>query len=149
MSIIPQEDFAAVLDDLDNDGDGKINYQEFISGMKRTMIEPESIKMLKEAFKVLPKLLIANISRGNNSNCRQVFDCNGDGTVSRKYLGVCILRSGQGSREEVEEMLDTLDCDNDGNIRQQSRTSFHKVLMHCQIFIQLSYDVFVWLAMIH
>ena len=59
MSIIPQEDFAALLDDLDNDGDGKINYQEFISGMKRTMIEPESIKMLKEAFKVLPNELMA------------------------------------------------------------------------------------------
>ena len=83
-----------------------------------------------------------------------MFDCNGDGTVSRKYLGVCILRSGQGSREEVEEMLDTLDCDNDGNIRQQSRTSLSKVWMHCQIFISrvyiiLSYDVFVWLVMIH
>ena len=44
-----------------------------------------------------------------------VFD-GGDGVVTNKYLKLSILNSGHASSSEVQEMLDTLDTDNDGKI---------------------------------
>jgi len=95
LDIVPQEDLRTLLNDMDNDGDGKIDYGEFLSGMRRNLEEPAGLKMLKEAF------------------C--VFD-GGDGVVTKKYLKLSIMNSGRASCSEVEEMLDTLDTDKDGNL---------------------------------
>ena len=40
----------------------------------------------------------------------------GDGVVTKKYLKLSIMNSGRASCSEVEEMLDTLDTDKDGNL---------------------------------
>ena len=64
--------------------------------MKRKVNEPESVKMLKEAFKV--------------------FDPTGKGIVSRDFLMMSFMKTGQTSMAEIEEMLDALDTNNDGNI---------------------------------
>ena len=65
--------------------------------MKRKVKEPESLKMLKEAFKV--------------------FDCSGDGLITREYMKLSILNTGDSSSVEVDEMLEVLDTDKDGNIQ--------------------------------
>ena len=41
----------------------------------------------------------------------------GDGIVTKKYLKLSMLNSGHASSSEVEEMLETLDTDNDGNVQ--------------------------------
>ena len=41
----------------------------------------------------------------------------GDGVVTKKYLKLSMLSSGQASSSEVQEMLDTLDTDNDGKVK--------------------------------
>ena len=64
--------------------------------MKRKVKEPESAKMLKEAFKV--------------------FDPAGEGKVSKSFMMMSIMKTGQASFTEVEEMLTNLDTNNDGNI---------------------------------
>ena len=41
----------------------------------------------------------------------------GDGIVTKNYLKLSMLNSGQTSSSEVQEMLDTLDTDNDGKVQ--------------------------------
>ena len=41
----------------------------------------------------------------------------GDGIVTKKYLKLSMLNSGRASSSEVQEMLDTLDTDNDGKVQ--------------------------------
>ena len=94
--MMPEEEIASLLKEMDADGDGQIDYQEFISGMKKKVKEPESVKMLKEAFRV--------------------FDSSGSGVVSKDYMRITFMNTGNSTSMEVEEMLSVLDVDNDGNI---------------------------------
>ena len=71
--------------------------QEFVSGLKKRENELEGLKMLKEAFKV--------------------FDCNGDGLITTEFMKLSILNTGDSSSMEVDEMLEVLDTDKDGNIQ--------------------------------
>ena len=64
--------------------------------MKRKVKEPETVRVLKEAFRV--------------------FDTRGSGTVCRSTLMMAFLKTGQASIEEVEEMLEALDTNKDGSI---------------------------------
>ena len=64
--------------------------------MKRKVKEPESVKMLKEAFRV--------------------FDSSGEGTVSSRFLTTAFMKTGEASMAEIEEMLAALDTNNDGHI---------------------------------
>ena len=94
--MMPEEDIASLLKEMDADGDGQIDYQEFLSGMKKKVKEPESVKMLKEAFRV--------------------FDSSGSGIVSKDYMRITFMNTGNSTSLEVDEMLSVLDLDNDGNI---------------------------------
>ena len=94
--MMPEEDIESLLKEMDADGDGQIDYQEFLSGMKKKVKEPESVKMLKEAFRV--------------------FDSNGSGMVSKDYMRITFMNTGNSTSLEVDEMLSVLDVDNDGNI---------------------------------
>ena len=94
--MMPEEDIASLLKEMDADGDGQIDYQEFLSGMKKKVKEPESVKMLKEAFRV--------------------FDLSGSGVVSKDYMRITFMNTGNSTSLEVDEMLSVLDVDNDGNI---------------------------------
>ena len=94
--MIPEEEIASLLKEMDTDGDGQIDYQEFLSGMKKKVKEPESVKMLREAFRV--------------------FDSSGSGVVSKDYMRITFMNTGNSTSMEVDEMLSVLDVDNDGNI---------------------------------
>ena len=54
------------------------------------------MKMLKEAFKV--------------------FDCSGDGLIPTELLKLSIMNAGNCSMKEVNEMMEILDSDSDGNV---------------------------------
>ena len=73
-------------------------FQEFLGGMKKKVKEPESLKMLKEAFKV--------------------FDSSGAGVVPREYMrGILQGLGGDWEKGDLDHMLDTLDREGEGSIR--------------------------------
>ena len=49
--ILSEDDLNYLIVDLDTDQNGEVEWQEFLQVMKQRMREPESIKMLKEAFR--------------------------------------------------------------------------------------------------
>ena len=64
--------------------------------MKRKVKQPESVKMLKEAFRV--------------------FDSSGEGRVSSRDLATAFMKTGDANMAEIEEMLAALDTNKDGHI---------------------------------
>ena len=72
--------------------------------MKRKVKEPESMKMLEEAFKV--------------------FDYSGDGLIPTEFLKLSIINTGNCSMKEVNQMMEILDSDKDGNIQLED---FHRI----------------------
>ena len=49
--MLSEADFNELLTELDADQSGEVDWQEFVNVMKIRMREPESVKMLKEAFR--------------------------------------------------------------------------------------------------
>ena len=50
-NILSDADLNHLVSDLDADQNGEVEWQEFLQVMKQRMREPESVKMLKEAFR--------------------------------------------------------------------------------------------------
>lgn len=50
-SMMSEADLDDLLADLDTDQNGEVEWKEFLQTMAARMREPETIKMLKEAFK--------------------------------------------------------------------------------------------------
>ena len=74
--------------------------------MKQKVKEPESLKMLKEAFKV--------------------FDCSGDGLIPTEFLKLSIMNTGNCPIREVNQLMEILDSDHDGNIHLDD---FHQIVV--------------------
>lgn len=99
------EDFAILLDAMDLDKDGLIDYQEFMQAtINRQLLMNE--KNLTEAFNIL--------------------DLNKDGNISREELEEVFSGS---SRDELKRQVDEVlaECDSDKN-GQISRTEFAKAM---------------------
>ena len=50
-NLLSETDLNYLVADLDADQNGEVEWQEFLQVMKQRMREPESVKMLKEAFR--------------------------------------------------------------------------------------------------
>ena len=50
-NVLSEADLNNLLSDLDTDQNGEVEWHEFLNVMKIRMREPESVKMLKEAFR--------------------------------------------------------------------------------------------------
>ena len=50
-NMLSESDLDALLADLDTDQSGQVEWTEFLEAMKIRMREPESVKMLKEAYR--------------------------------------------------------------------------------------------------
>ena len=50
-NVLSEADLKDLLEDLDTDQNGEVEWHEFLTVMKTRMREPESVKMLKEAFR--------------------------------------------------------------------------------------------------
>ena len=50
-NVLSEADLNDLLSDLDTDQNGEVEWHEFLQVMKTRMREPESVKMLKEAFR--------------------------------------------------------------------------------------------------
>lgn len=99
-----------MINEVDADGNGEIDFPEFLTMMARKMKDTDSEEEIKEAFKV--------------------FDKNGDGKISAAELrhvmtsiGMQPEKAGRAdilgeklSDQEVDEMIKEADTDGDGEI---------------------------------
>ncbi|KAI3620222.1 hypothetical protein CBS9595_002189 [Malassezia furfur] len=86
-----------MVNEIDADGDGTIDFPEFLTMMARKMKDTDSEEEIKEAFKV--------------------FDKDGNGFISAAELRHVMTNLGEKlSDQEVEEMIREADTDGDGQI---------------------------------
>ncbi|KAF5833502.1 calmodulin-like protein [Dunaliella salina] len=86
-----------MINEVDADGNGTIDFPEFLMLMARKMKETDQEEELREAFKV--------------------FDRDGNGYISAAELRHVMTNLGEKlSEQEVEEMIREADVDNDGQV---------------------------------
>ncbi|XP_061172568.1 uncharacterized protein LOC133181934 isoform X2 [Saccostrea echinata] len=87
-----------MISEVDNDGNGTIEFEEFHTFIKRSYKKPDDIKHdLKKAFRVL--------------------DINGDGFISKEELREVLTKMGETlTDQEVDEMMEKADKNKDGKI---------------------------------
>ncbi|XP_077987619.1 neo-calmodulin-like [Glandiceps talaboti] len=94
------EELDDMINEIDADGNGTVEFPEFISMMvkKRSHSDPETD--LREAFKV--------------------FDRDGNGYISASELRYVMMNLGEKlSDDEVDEMIREADIDGDGQVNYQ------------------------------
>ncbi|CAO1638113.1 unnamed protein product [Parajaminaea phylloscopi] len=86
-----------MVNEVDADGNGSVDFAEFIGLMARKLRDVDSEEEIKEAFKV--------------------FDKDGNGSISAAELRHVMTNLGEKlSDQEVEEMIREADMDGDGQI---------------------------------
>jgi calmodulin len=96
-----------MVNEVDADGNGTIDFPEFLTMMARKMKDTDSEEEIKEAFKV--------------------FDKDGNGFISAAELRHVMTNLGEKlSDSEVEEMIREADVDGDGQINYEE---FVKMMM--------------------
>jgi len=100
-----EEDLRALIDDVDDDGSGRIEIGEFLVLMANKMREKDKPEELDIAF--------------------NIFDKDGDGTVDAKELKD-VLKSlcGNIEDEEVDNLIKAADEDEDGLLNKQEFINF-------------------------
>ncbi|KAJ4465041.1 calmodulin-like protein [Lentinula edodes] len=89
-----------MINEVDVDGNGTIDFKEFLSMMEKKFKDTDSEEEIRQAF--------------------QVFDKNGDGTISAKELKAVMESLGEKlSDKEVDAMIQEADQDGDGCINYQ------------------------------
>ena len=96
-----------MINEVDADGNGTIDFPEFLNLMARKMKDTDSEEELQEAFKV--------------------FDKDGNGTISAAELRHVMTNLGEKlTDEEVDEMIREADVDGDGEVNYEE---FVKMMM--------------------
>ncbi|KAI4540854.1 hypothetical protein MG293_009895 [Ovis ammon polii] len=107
-----------MINEVDADGNGTIDFPEFLTMMARKMKDTDSEEEIREAFRV--------------------FDKDGNGYISAAELRHVMTNLGEKlTDEEVDEMIREADIDGDGQVNYEGREllaaafstgSFHKAL---------------------
>eukprot|EP00961_Rhodomonas_salina_P009543 129439-Rhodomonas_salina.3 len=93
-----------MINEVDADGNGTIDFPEFLTLMARKMKDTDSEEEILEAFKVFDKV-------GSVSDCSQ----DGNGFISAAELRHVMTNLGEKlTDEEVDEMIREADIDGDG-----------------------------------
>ena len=104
---LSEGEIKEVIDEVDEDKNGTIDFQEFLSLMARKMKIIDKEDELIDAFKTL--------------------DLDGTGKISKYQLRYIILSTESGfTGDDIEELLKITDVDDDGNIDLHD---FIKILM--------------------
>jgi calmodulin len=102
-----EAELADMVNEVDIDGKGTIDFPEFLTMMSRKLKDTESEEEILEAFKV--------------------FDKDGNGFISAAELRHIMISVGEKlSDEEVDEMIREADIDGDGQINYEE---FVKMMM--------------------
>jgi calmodulin len=101
------EDLQEMIEEVDEDKNGTIDFREFLGLMAKKMKETDTEEELIEAFKV--------------------FDRDGNGKISSHELRFVMTSAGEDlSEEDIEEMIHDADTDKDGFIDYEE---FVKLMM--------------------
>ena len=91
-----------MINEVDADGNGTIDFPEFLTMMARKMKETDSEEEIREAFRV--------------------FDKDGNGFISAAELRHVMTNLGEKlTDEEVDEMIREADIDGDGQVNYEGR----------------------------
>ena len=97
-------DLTDMINDVDLNRNGSIEFGEFIVMMARSMKEMDQDDEIREAFRV--------------------FDLNRDGYISSKELGQMMGNLGeQLTPQELEDMIQEADSDGDGRVSYEGKNS--------------------------
>lgn len=89
-----------MINEVDQDGNGTIDFDEFLVMMAKKMKESDSEEEIRQAFRL--------------------FDKDGDGFISPAELKTVMLNLGEKlTNEEVEEMIKEADSDKDGMVNYE------------------------------
>ena len=103
-----EAELREMINEVDADGSGTIDFPEFLAMMAKKMKDNESEEEIKEAFKV--------------------FDKDGNGYISAAELRHVMTNLGEKlTDEEVDEMIREADVDGDGQINYEE---FVKMMVH-------------------
>eukprot|EP00475_Leptophrys_vorax_P020849 TRINITY_DN285_c0_g1_i2.p1 TRINITY_DN285_c0_g1~~TRINITY_DN285_c0_g1_i2.p1 ORF type:complete len:151 (-),score=58.84 TRINITY_DN285_c0_g1_i2:47-499(-) len=102
-----EAELADMINEVDTDGNGNIDFSEFLTMMARKMKDTDNEDEIREAFKV--------------------FDKDGNGYISAAELRHVMTNLGEKlTDEEVDEMIQEADIDGDGQINYDE---FVKMMM--------------------
>jgi len=102
-----EKELQEMVNEVDADGNGTIDFPEFLTMMARKMKDTDSEEEIKEAFKV--------------------FDKDGNGFISPQELKHVMTNLGERlTEEEIDEMIREADIDGDGHINYEE---FVKMMM--------------------
>ncbi|XP_063691172.1 calmodulin-A-like isoform X3 [Bolinopsis microptera] len=92
-----ESDLQDMINEVDADGNGTIDFKEFLEMMTKHMKEADCDQELREAFKV--------------------FDKDGNGRISQQELKLVMKNLGENlTDEEINEMIREADDDGDGHV---------------------------------
>ena len=102
-----EEELKQMIREVDLDGNGTIDFKEFLCLMVKKMKDTDTEEELLEAFKV--------------------FDRDGNGKISAHELRYVLLKSGENfTEQDIEDLIHEADVDGDGSIDYQE---FVKIMM--------------------
>ncbi|XP_063691174.1 calmodulin-like isoform X5 [Bolinopsis microptera] len=92
-----ESDLQDMINEVDADGNGTIDFKEFLEMMTKHMKEADCDQELREAFKV--------------------FDQNGDGFISAEELKTVMRNLGETlTDDEIDQMIKEADSNGDGSV---------------------------------
>nr|DBA27807.1 TPA: hypothetical protein GDO54_008264 [Pyxicephalus adspersus] len=95
-----KEELDAIIEEVDEDGSGTIDFEEFLVMMVRQMKEDAQGKSEEEL-----------------AECFRIFDKNADGYIDSDELAEILRSSGESiTDEEIDELMRDGDKNNDGKI---------------------------------
>lgn len=95
-----ESDVADIINEVDTDNDGSVDFSEFLAMMARRMKDTDTEEEVREAFRV--------------------FDRNGNGFISSAELRHVLTSIGDKlTEDEADEMIREADVDGDGQINYE------------------------------